>query len=136
MRSEYSCGIVPFRRKDGKWEMLLVFSASSHYWGFPKGHGEGDESYQQTACRELFEETALEVVRFLSDTPIEEHYHCSRRGEPISKTVFFFPAEVAGDVRLQAAEIADHRWVTADAAEELLTYPTDKHICRQAVAFL
>lgn len=54
-----SCGVVPFRRLGGNAEILLLFQRGSGTWSFPKGHMEAGETEQQTALRELFEETGF-----------------------------------------------------------------------------
>lgn len=137
MRSEYSCGIIPLRRNnDGEWETLLIFSAKSRYWGFPKGHAEGEETHQEAAMRELYEETGLQVVRFLSPKMFEEQYHCFRDDVEIFKQVFFFIAEVTGDIVLQQIEVADSQWVPLSKAHSAVTYETDKDLCRRAASLI
>jgi len=39
--------------------ILLVFGKKSLKWGFPKGHMEPGETEEETAIRELFEETGI-----------------------------------------------------------------------------
>jgi len=54
------CGIIytTFYPED---RYLLVFGKKSEKWGFPKGHMEEGESEEQTAIRELFEETGIRI---------------------------------------------------------------------------
>ena len=40
-------------------QVLLVFGRKSQKWGFPKGHMEEGESEEETALRELKEETGI-----------------------------------------------------------------------------
>jgi 8-oxo-dGTP pyrophosphatase MutT (NUDIX family) len=136
MAVEHSYGIVPLRKRKGAWHVLLVQHGSAHYWGFPKGHGEKGESPEQAALRELREETNLEVVRFLTETVLEEHYHFTHNGRHIEKTVSFFVAEVKGTVRIQAAEIGASKWVPLESASDHVTYGNDKAICHQVIALI
>lgn len=133
---EHSYGIVPLRKKGEEWEVLLVYSSKSRYWGLPKGHADAGETPEEAAIRELQEETNLTVVRFLSDSVIEEHYEYSRQGDRIPKTVWFFVAEVEGELRLQTQEISESRWVSLKEAEDLLTYETDRSICRTTAGLI
>lgn len=50
-------------------EYVLV-KLKRNRWGFPKGHVEKDESLEDTAIREIFEETGisdLNLIKFLGD---------------------------------------------------------------------
>ena len=84
---EYSYGIIPLQKQGDDWKVLLIQHSGARYWGFPKGHAELGESPKEAAVRELFEETSLKIVRFFSETPQEEHYQYTLRGELIFKTV-------------------------------------------------
>lgn len=51
------CGII---LKDiNNHQILLVFGKKSQKWGFPKGHMENGETEEETARRELKEETGI-----------------------------------------------------------------------------
>ena len=54
MLHEKSCGAVLFTTEKGIKKFLLV---ESNYFGFPKGHVEENETEQETALREIKEET-------------------------------------------------------------------------------
>lgn len=60
MIKEKSCGAVVYTTKNGEIEYLLVQMMGGHY-SFPKGHVESGESEEQTALREIKEETDLDV---------------------------------------------------------------------------
>lgn len=55
------CGIILRDERTGR--CLLVQGRWSHKWGFPKGHQEEGETEEETAIRELFEETGVLVHR-------------------------------------------------------------------------
>lgn len=136
MGSETSYGIVPLNKNGGKWLVLLIQHSSSRYWGFPKGHAENNESPQEAATRELKEETNLDVVRLLSEDFFEEHYRFTFKGHLVDKTVFYFVAEVRGQVELQQQEVSDYKWVPLNEAEAHLTYATDQAVLRSAITLL
>ena len=62
MRTEKSCGAVVFREKDYKKQILLIRHVNGGHWAFPKGHVEKGETEEQTALREILEETGLDVI--------------------------------------------------------------------------
>ena len=53
------CGIIIYNMDTKKY--LLVYGKKSQKWGFPKGHMEKGESEEETARRELFEETGISL---------------------------------------------------------------------------
>lgn len=134
MVREQSYGIVPLCMQEGIWHLLLIQHGSAGYWGFPKGHAEPEESPKEAAIRELKEETNLKVVRFLSESVLEEHYQFFFRGHRIDKTVWYFVAEVKGKIKLQQEEVGASKWVPLTEAVHHITYETDKSICRNAIA--
>ena len=58
---ESSCGAVVYRDIKGEVRYLLIKNRRSAHWGFPKGHIEPGETKQQTAVREVLEETGIHV---------------------------------------------------------------------------
>lgn len=111
-----SCGVVPFRRVDGKPEVLLLFQRGSGTWSFPKGHMESGETEERTALRELFEETGFRT-RLVPGARTATEYRISSVAR---KQVVFFLGEVHGEPKLQAKEIKSCRWVKLGELEQYL----------------
>ena len=130
VRHETSYGIIPLQNISGEWQVLLVFHEKGH-WAFPKGHANQGEKEQGTAERELKEETGLSIVRFLDLPPFKEHYFFHDPSDLIDKTVIYWVAEVAGEIKLQEAEIADCKWLSLKEAPQWATFPQTKNICTQ-----
>lgn len=59
---EKSCGAVVYRHYGDTVEYLTVKSKAFGHWGFPKGHVEEGESEQESAKREVLEETGLNIA--------------------------------------------------------------------------
>ena len=58
------CGIImTVNNENNIHNYLLVLGRQSNKWGFPKGHMEHNETEEQTALRELREETGIELSR-------------------------------------------------------------------------
>lgn len=138
MKYEESFGIIPLKRgSDGSWQVFLIQHRSGGaYWGFPKGHPEDGETPQESAARELEEETHLKISRIFSDEPLEESYFFERNGDKISKKVQYFLAEVEGTVLLQKKEILNGKWVDIDTAPLLMVHSEGKKLCKQIKEFL
>jgi bis(5'-nucleosidyl)-tetraphosphatase len=135
MAYEASYGIIPLCKKSGEWQVLLIQLHAGH-WGFPKGHAERKEQPQDSAKRELQEETGLEVLRFLIEQPLIEAYQFFSRGNRIEKTVSYFLAEVHGELKLQKEEVKASKWVPLSEAIQHLTFPASKTICQRAEQLL
>jgi bis(5'-nucleosidyl)-tetraphosphatase len=131
MIKEQTYGIIPLRKQDDKWQVLLVHHVKGHYWGFPKGHSNPGEAPKEAALRELFEETRLRVKSFLAVEPLHEAYDFYRTGLHIYKDVSYFLAEVEGEVTLQVAETQASLWINLSDAEETITFPQSKALVKQ-----
>ena len=62
MKTEKSCGAVVLRKNQGRLQVLLIKHINGGHWAFPKGHVEPGETEEQTALREIKEETGLSVT--------------------------------------------------------------------------
>ena len=121
---EKSCGVLPFRMVNGEKEFLLVFEAYSQCWSLPKGHMEAGETQQQTALRELFEETGL-TARLIPNRVTTITYPVS---PSVRKEVVFFLGEVEGIPKTRAGEIEGYKWVCAERLPEYL-FPDTVQAC-------
>jgi phosphohistidine phosphatase len=52
-------GIIPFRKKDGKNELLMITSRGGKKWIFPKGIVEPDMTSVESAAKEAYEEAGV-----------------------------------------------------------------------------
>jgi bis(5'-nucleosidyl)-tetraphosphatase len=133
MREDQSYGIIPVRRHEEEWEVFLVQLHAGH-WGFPKGHGENEETPYETASREFTEETGMTISRLVSEEIFEETYFFKQNNTLIKKTVGYFLAEVTGKVNLQAKEIALGKWVALAKVEQQLTFAQLKHLFEEVLS--
>ncbi len=127
-RKEKSCGAVVIRRVKGGCLTLLIQHRGGH-WGFPKGHIEAGETEEETAIREIREETGLEVEL---DNSFRQSVVYSPR-EYIQKEVIYFTAITATRETIpQPEEIRRAEWFTFDEASAQLTHDNDIQILRNA----
>lgn len=128
MKFDFSYGIIPIRRTENCLQVLLVQHQSGH-WAFPKGHAELGETPQQTAVRELKEETGLGIKFFYPfEEEITENYFFKFQGSLIKKQVTYFVAEVEGNITLQQDEIKDSRWLEFPEALLLIDFKESRTI--------
>lgn len=136
MNLEESFGIVPLSQDQGAWKVFLILHKAGRHWGFPKGRSSPGETSLETAKRELQEETGLELVSLLRETPFTENYQFKRRGSLIAKRVSYFPAIVTGEAKLQPEEIREGRWFDLKTALQVLTFPEARAICQEIMKIL
>ena len=130
---ESSCGAVVFRHEDDKIKYLLIRNRRSAHWGFPKGHIEPGESDEETAIREVLEETGLRI-EILPGFVMKSNYTIQGK---IEKSVSIFLANtIDTDYTLQVEEIEECGWFDFDSALKTLNYENDKLILNEAKAFL
>lgn len=134
-RSATAAGGVVVREGDHGTEVALLGRAVDGSWVFPKGTPNPGESLEETALREVREETGLDVriVRPLG----EMTYSFAAAGERIHKIVHFFLMEATGgDPSLHDAEYDEVRWVAVPDARRMLTFDTYRDVLDRALADL
>ena len=129
---ESSCGAVVFREDGRERRFLLIRNRRSAHWGLPKGHIEQGESNEQTAIREVREETGIDI-QILPEFMRRSDYVIQGK---IEKTVFIFLARTKQtEIVRQEEEIEECGWFTFDDAMDTLNYENDKRILAQARAY-
>ncbi len=102
-------------------------------WSLPKGTPNAGETLEETALREVTEETGMRVRILAPVGPIE--YTFVQRGVRIHKTVHYYLMEaVGGDLADRDREFEEVRWVGLAEAETLMSFPTEKRIVHGALA--
>lgn len=100
-------------------------------WTLPKGTPNPPETLEETALREVAEETGLEV-RIVA--PIDRiEYVFVQGGAKIHKTVHFWLMEpIGGDLARHDHEFDEVRWVSLADAPRLLTFETERALVERA----
>jgi 8-oxo-dGTP pyrophosphatase MutT (NUDIX family) len=100
-------------------------------WSLPKGTPNDGETREQTAMREVGEETGLEVRIVAPVGPIE--YFFVQSGTRIHKTVHYFLMEATGgDLSMHDHEFEEVRWVDLGDAETLMSFATERDVVARA----
>jgi 8-oxo-dGTP pyrophosphatase MutT (NUDIX family) len=100
-------------------------------WTLPKGTPDPGESVEQTALREVAEETGLEV-RIVDRLPSIE-YTFVQSGTRIRKTVHYFLMEpTGGDLSRHDREFESVAWIPFTEAPAVLTFESERHLVATA----
>ena len=137
MNYEYSCGAVVFTRIGGIPHYVLVRAKDQPEGchGFPKGHMESGETEEQTALREIFEETGLRV-RLLDGFRAVTEYDLPTPPNTRKRVVFFLAEYENQTPRPQESELSAIILVPWPEALELTEFADSKQILTDAHQFL
>ena len=129
MSYEKSCGAVVFRKYNGNIELLLIKHVVGGHWSFPKGHVEAGETEEQTALREIKEETGIDVELI---TTFREVVSYSPKRDTTKDVIYFLGKAKTFQYTPQEEEIAQIKWVEINLAHSFLTYDNDKQLVNKA----
>jgi 8-oxo-dGTP pyrophosphatase MutT (NUDIX family) len=129
---EYTAGGVVYRHVGERIEILMIQDRLGR-WTIPKGHVEPGETIDQTALREVAEETGLTQFR-LREKLDKLHFFYRKEGKLIFMTTHVFLMEALGDTDALIPEdsegIADAKWFDAEEALELIEYRDTEKLFR------
>jgi 8-oxo-dGTP pyrophosphatase MutT (NUDIX family) len=135
MPAEFSAGAVVFKREAEQILYLLLHYEEGH-WGSPKGHIENNETIEETARREICEETGLTDVRFIEGFKEYNRYFFSSKNGRVFKTVTFLLAETCTKEIKLSFEHIGYEWLPYEEAVEQVTFEDEKKVFRQANEFI
>jgi 8-oxo-dGTP pyrophosphatase MutT (NUDIX family) len=139
VKREFSAGGVLVRRLRGRWVFAAIRPAGKEpgVWALPKGLIGRDEKPEETALREVAEETGAKsrLVGKLGDV----RYVYTWGGERIFKVVSFYLLRYSrgrlGDLPPATAhEVAEVRWLPLEQGPKLLAYKGEREMAERALA--
>ncbi len=106
-------------------------------WSLAKGTPDAGETLEETALREVREETGLDVE---TQAPIKsiDYWFADRAGDVrYHKTVhFYLMVPVGGDTSLHDPEFDVVEWFSFERALEVLQYPNESEVLRRALELI
>src|SRR5205807_4026463 len=118
-------GVVRRDGSRGTMRVAIVHRPGYDDWSFPKGKVDRGETLEETALREVAEETGLrcKLVSPLGCTAYADH-----KGR--DKVACYWLMDVVSGRFRAGSEIDEVRWVTIDDALDLLSYRRDRALLR------
>jgi 8-oxo-dGTP pyrophosphatase MutT (NUDIX family) len=140
MEREFSAGGVLVKRIRGRPVVAAIRPGGKPegVWALPKGNIDPGEKPNETAVREVFEETGVHglLVEKLGDV---KYTYTRRNGVRVFKIVSFYLLR-AGRGRLgeieerMRIEVAEARWLPLADAPRLLAYGGEREMAKKALA--
>lgn len=144
---EVSAGAVLFRVRNGKREYLLLRYPSGHF-EFPRGHIEAGETEEETARREVSEETGLAEFEMYPHRISFSFFYVAKgnerqkrlaagRGLWIFKQAHVFPALASSDVSVRLSEEhTEYLWLPYPDALATATFENARQVLRETERYL
>jgi 8-oxo-dGTP pyrophosphatase MutT (NUDIX family) len=140
MEREFSAGGVLLKAIRGRPMVAAIRPGGKPdgVWALPKGNIDPGEKPEETAVREVFEETGVHghLVEKLGDV---KYTYTRRGGERVFKIVSFYLLRAGrgriGDIEERMrVEVAEARWLPLEDAPRLLAYGGEREMAQKARA--
>ena len=139
MADEKSCGAIVFTYENEIRKYVIIRETGLYqgYCGFPKGHMEAGETEQDTAIREVKEETGLDVELLDGFRKVDEHF-LVREGRPNDKktNVYFLAEYHDQELKAQDAEVSEIVLMDYQEVLKSLQYDESKRELTEAEIFI
>ena len=130
--TETSYGGVAIRGRD---VLVITPVGRRRITALPKGGANRGETPEETAGREVREETGINVA--VGEPLGDVEYWYRRGGRRVFKTVHFYLCEfVSGSTDDHDHEVDDARWIPLEEARTALTYPGERELVDRVLSKL
>jgi 8-oxo-dGTP diphosphatase len=133
IKVQFSSGGVIFRRSGSQIDVALIAVKEGRIWTLPKGLVDRGEKPEETAVREVKEETGLNgrITGKIGD--VSYWYFIKSENAKCKKTVSYYLLEfTSGSTEDHDYEVEHSEWFPLDEAYDKVTYRGDKEILAKA----
>ena len=132
-----SSGGVVYGLVNGDIKTVLCGLGDPPRWSLPKGTPEAGETLEETALREVREETGLEVAIEAPLGSINYWFLSPSKGANCNKTVhFYLMAHKGGSTDLHDPEFDEVRWFSSEEALNRVSYANEAKLLEKALAMI
>lgn len=132
MKKEKSCGAVVIKKENDELKFLII-RQHDDCWGFPKGHVEENETEEETAIREIKEETNIDVE---IDNNFRKVITYSPKENVIKDVVFFIGKAISDELVIDPNELLEAKWVNHHDAKDYFEYQETTQVFEAALEYL
>jgi len=132
-----SAGGIVYREESGNVQVVVCGREDPESFNLPKGTPNKGERLDQTALREVQEETGLEVVIEEYVGVIEYEFLSNKDGVVFTKTVFFYlMIPIGGNFALHDSEFDTVRWVDSKGISSILSFGNEVEIVQKGISMV
>ena len=131
---EKACGAVVYTFLNGRIHYVII-QQQEGFHGFPKGHVEKNETEEETALREIYEEVGLRPTLIKGFKVIDE-YPLLRKQHVIKQVVYFLAEYSSQAIIIQEEELLGAMLLPYEEAIKILDYESSRKVLAQADHFL
>lgn len=135
---EYSAGGAVYKKVESKLFFLLIQDPKGR-WSFPKGHVESGETLDQTALREITEETGVKKMEII-DKLDKIHFFYRMEGKLIFMTTFLYLIKATDPreklIAQESEGIIGARWFEEKKALDIIEYKDTKILLEKAIKMI
>ena len=131
---EKACGAVVYRILNGRIHYVII-QQQEGFHGFPKEHVEKNETEEETALREIYEEVGLRPTLIKGFKVIDE-YPLLRKQHVIKQVVYFLAEYSSQAIIIQEEELLGAMLLPYEEAIKILDYESSRKVLAQADHFL
>jgi len=130
-------GVVHREDEAGRQEVVVCGRTGPGIWGLPKGTPDPGESREETALREVREETGLEVELEGFIDSIDYWFVRPTDRATCHKTVYFYLMRpTGGDLSQHDHEFDEVVWLPVEEALQRLTYENEVEIVQKGLSMV
>jgi 8-oxo-dGTP pyrophosphatase MutT (NUDIX family) len=130
-----SAGGLVYRKGKNGLEVVVCGRTEENLWGLPKGTPDKGESIEETAMREVREETGLDVE--IESELGSISYWFARPGVRYHKTVYhYLMRPTGGDTSHHDHEYDIVEWIPAEEAVRRLSYANERMMVEKAIGLI
>lgn len=133
--TEVSSGGVVYRKRGRRLDIALISVGEPPRWQLPKGLVDKGERAEDTAVREVREETGISAAIVAPLDRIGYWYQRTEKGARVRvrKFVHFFLLKYrSGSVRNHDHEVVEAKWVALEDAAAMLAFPGERAVLSAA----
>lgn len=132
-----SSGGVVYRNRDDSFDIVLCGRLKDHLWSLPKGTPVPGENLEDTAVREVSEETGLEVIIQTKVGVINYSFVNTLKNIKYNKHVhFYLMYQTGGSFDKHDHEFDSVQWFPIEEAQNIVTYENEIGVILKAKELL
>jgi ADP-ribose pyrophosphatase YjhB (NUDIX family) len=131
---EKSCGAIVYTVDNGVIKYLLV-EENSGFHSFPKGRMENEGTEEQTAIREIKEETNLDV-ELITDFRVSEQYNPAEKPGMTKQVVYFLAKYTDEPCVTRPNEVKSLKSLNLEDVLKVIEHDNKKELLKQADEYI